>query len=161
LKKGLLWSQSQLKNSGKEKLKDSLITKSLNIGKSEIPGYVKYGIPAAMLATYGAAKKEEPDDLDQEIAQNYTDNSGLKEQLATYKPFRFEVEEPYRLSYAANGGRMGYEEGGNINPADLPMSREGLPTYEDIETGEEVEYPYENKERSSAPDIDAEYFKCI
>jgi hypothetical protein len=154
-----LIEKSALSDSGKEKLKDSLITKSLNIGKSEIPGYVKYGIPAAMLATYGAAKKEEPDDLDQEIAQNYTDNSGLKEQLATYKPFRFEVEEPYRLSYAANGGRMGYEEGGNINPADLPMSREGLPTYEDIETGEEVEYPYENKERSSAPDIDAELFQ--
>jgi hypothetical protein len=124
-----------------------------------VPGYVKYGIPAAMAATYFLSKKEEPDDLDQEIAQNYTDNSGLKEQLATYKPFRFEVEEPYRLSYAANGGRMGYEEGGNINPADLPMSREGLPTYEDIETGEEVEYPYENKEMSSAPDIDAELFQ--
>jgi hypothetical protein len=124
-----------------------------------VPGYVKYGIPAAMAATYFLSKKEKPDDLDQEIAQNYTDNSGLKEQLATYKPFRFEVEEPYRLSYAANGGRMGYEEGGNINPADLPMSREGLPTYEDIETGEEVEYPYENKEMSSAPDIDAELFQ--
>jgi hypothetical protein len=66
-------------------------------------------------------------------------------------------QKPYQL--AANGGRMGYEEGGNINPADLPMSREGLPTYEDIETGEEVEYPYENKERSSAPDIDAELFQ--
>jgi hypothetical protein len=126
---------------------------------TSVPGYVKYGIPAAMAATYFLSKKEEPDDLDQEIAQNYTDNSGLKEQLATYKPFRFEVEEPYRLSYAANGGRMGYEEGGNINPADLPMSREGLPTYEDIETGEEVEYPYENKEMSSAPDIDAELFQ--
>jgi hypothetical protein len=109
------------------------------------------------LATYFSSKKEEPDDLDQEIAQNYTDNSGLKEQLATYKPFRFEVPKEYQL--AANGGRMGYEEGGNINPADLPMSREGLPTYEDIETREEVEYPYENKERSSAPDIDAELFQ--
>jgi hypothetical protein len=126
---------------------------------TSVPGYVKYGIPAAMAATYFLSKKEEPDDLDQEIAQNYTDNSGLKEQLATYKPFRFEVEEPYRLSYAANGGRMGYEEGGNINPADLPMSREGLPTYEDIETGEEVDYPYKNKEMSSAPDIDAELFQ--
>jgi hypothetical protein len=51
-----------------------------------------------------------------------------------------------RIRLAANGGRMGYEEGGNINPADLPMSRESLPTYEDIETREEVEYPYENKE---------------
>jgi hypothetical protein len=122
-----------------------------------VPGYVKYGIPTAMAATYFLSKKEEPDDLDQEIAQNYTDNSGLKEQLATYKPFRFQVQPQYQL--AANGGRMGYEEGGNINPADLPMSREGLPTYEDIETGEEVEYPYENKERSSAPDIDAELFQ--
>jgi hypothetical protein len=122
-----------------------------------VPGYVKYGIPTAMAATYFLSKKEEPDDLDQEIAQNYTDNSGLKEQLATYKPFRFEVPKEYQL--AANGGRMGYEEGGNINPADLPMSREGLPTYEDIETREEVEYPYENKEMSSAPDIDAELFQ--
>jgi hypothetical protein len=152
-----LIEKSALSDSGKEKLKDSLITKSLNIGKSEIPGYVKYGIPAAMLATYGAAKKEEPDDLDQEIAQNYTDNSGLVELYASLPKYRFQVQKPYQL--AANGGRMGYEEGGNINPADLPMSREGLPTYEDIETGEEVEYPYENKERSSAPDIDAELFQ--
>jgi hypothetical protein len=129
----------------------------INKMKSEIPGYVKYGIPAAMLATYGAAKKEEPDDLDQEIAQNYTDNSGLKELIASLPKYRFQVQKPYQL--AANGGRMGYEEGGNINPADLPMSREGLPTYEDIETREEVEYPYENKEMSSAPDIDAELFQ--
>jgi hypothetical protein len=152
-----LIEKSALSDSGKEKLKDSLITKSLNIGKSEIPGYVKYGIPAAMLATYGAAKKEEPDDLDQEIAQNYTDNSGLKELIASLPKYRFQVQKPYQL--AANGGRMGYEEGGNINPAYLPMSREGLPTYEDIETREEVEYPYENKEMSSAPDIDAELFQ--
>jgi hypothetical protein len=153
-----LIEKSALSDSGKEKLKDSLITKSLNIGKSEIPGYVKYGIPAAMLATYGAAKKEEPDDLDQEIAQNYTDNSGLKEQLATYKPFRFEVEEPYRLSYAADGGRIGYEIGGDIDPADLPMSKEGFPRYED-ESGEEVPYPYDNQEMASEPNIDAELFQ--
>jgi hypothetical protein len=152
-----LIEKSTLSDSAKEKLKDSLVTKSLNIGTSEIPGYVKYGIPAAMLATYGAAKKEEPDDLDQEIAQNYTDNSGLKELIASLPKYRFQVQKPYQL--AANGGRMGYEEGGNINPADLPMSREGLPTYEDIETREEVEYPYENKEMSSAPDIDAELFQ--
>jgi hypothetical protein len=31
----------------------------------KVPGYVKYGIPAAMLATYFLSKKEEPDDLDQ------------------------------------------------------------------------------------------------
>jgi hypothetical protein len=155
-----LIEKSALSDSGKEKLKDSLITKSLNIGKSEIPGYVKYGIPAASLASYFSSKKANEDEntLDDEIAQKYKDTSGLKEQLATYKPFRFEVEEPYRLSYAADGGRIGYEIGGDIDPADLPMSKEGFPRYED-ESGEEVEYPYENKERSSAPDIDAELFQ--
>jgi hypothetical protein len=102
-----------------------------------------------------ASSQEEEEDLDQISSRE--DNSGLRELMATYKPLRFEVQSPYRL--AANGGRMGYEEGGNINPADLPMSRESLPTYENIETGEEVEYPYENKERSSAPDIDAELFQ--
>jgi hypothetical protein len=114
------------------------------------------GIAAATALTSLLSKDEEEDeDLDQISSRE--DKSGLKEQMATYKPFRFELQSPYRL--AANGGRIGYEEGGNINPADLPMSREGLPTYEDIETGEEVEYPYENKERSSAPDIDAELFQ--
>ena len=54
---------------------------------------------------------------------------------------------------------MGYEEGGNINPADLPMSKEGFPIYEDIETKEEVDYPYENKEMASEPNIDAELFQ--
>ena len=152
-----LIEKSTLSDSAKEKLKDSLVTKSLNIGTSEIPGYVKYGIPLAMLATYGAAKKEEPDDLDQEIAQNYTDNSGLAKLYASLPEYRFQVQKPYQL--AANGGRMGYEEGGDIDPANLPMSKEGLPTYENIETGEEVEYPYENKEMSSAPDIDAELFQ--
>jgi hypothetical protein len=102
-----------------------------------------------------ASSQEEEEDLDQISSRE--DNSGLKELIATYKPLRFQVKPEYQL--AANGGRMGYEEGGNINPADLPMSRESLPTYEDIETGEEVEYPYENKERSSAPDIDAELFQ--
>jgi hypothetical protein len=129
----------------------------INKMKSETPGYVKYGIPLAMLATYGATKKEKPDDLNQEIAQNYTDNSGLAKLYASLPEYRFQVQKPYQL--AANGGRMGYEEGGDIDPADLPMSKEGLPTYEDIETGEEVEYPYENKEMSSAPDIDAELFQ--
>ena len=151
-----LIEKSALSDSGKEKLKDSLVTKSLNIGTSEIPGYVKYGIPLAMLATYGATKKEKPDDLNQEIAQNYTDNSGLAKLYASLPEYRFQVEPPYRL---AKGGRIGYEEGGDIDPANLPMSKEGLPTYEDIETGEEVEYPYENKEMSSAPDIDAELFQ--
>jgi hypothetical protein len=114
------------------------------------------GIAAATALTSLLSKDEEEDeDLDQISSRE--DKSGLKEQMATYKPFRFELQSPYRL--AANGGRIGYEEGGNINPADLPMSREGLPTYEDIETGEEVDYPYKNKERSSAPDIDAELFQ--
>jgi hypothetical protein len=101
------------------------------------------------------SSQEEEEDLDQISSRE--DNSGLKELIAKYPALRFQVQKPYQL--AANGGRMGYEEGGNINPADLPMSRESLPTYEDIETGEEVEYPYENKERSSAPDIDAELFQ--
>jgi hypothetical protein len=114
------------------------------------------GITAATALTSLLSKDEEEDeDLDQISSRE--DKSGLREQMATYKPFRFELQSPYRL--AANGGRIGYEEGGNINPADLPMSREGLPTYEDIETGEEVDYPYKNKERSSAPDIDAELFQ--
>jgi hypothetical protein len=151
-----LIENSALSDSGKEKLKDSLITKSLNIGKSEIPGYVKYGIPAAMLATYGAAKKEEPDDLDQEIAQNYTDNSGLKELIASLPKYRFQVQKPYQL--AAYGGRIGYEIGGDIDPADLPMSREGFPRYED-ESGEEVPYPYNNQEMASNPDPMAELFQ--
>jgi hypothetical protein len=102
-----------------------------------------------------ASSQEEEEDLDQISSRE--DNSGLKELIATYKPLRFQVQPPYQL--AANGGRMGYEEGGNINPADLPMSKEGFPTYEDIETKEEVDYPYENKEMSSAPDIDAELFQ--
>jgi hypothetical protein len=102
-----------------------------------------------------ASSKEEEEDLDQISSRE--DNSGLKELIAKYPALRFQVKPEYQL--AANGGRMGYEEGGNINPADLPMSREGLPTYEDIETGKEVDYPYKNKERSSAPDIDAELFQ--
>jgi hypothetical protein len=101
------------------------------------------------------SSKEEEENLDD--ISDRTDESGLKELIAKYPALRFQVQPQYQL--AANGGRMGYEEGGNINPADLPMSRESLPTYEDIETGEEVEYPYENKERSSAPDIDAELFQ--
>jgi hypothetical protein len=114
------------------------------------------GIAAATALTGLFSKNEEEDeDLDQISSRK--DESGLKELIATYKPLRFQVKPEYQL--AANGGRMGYEEGGNINPADLPMSREGLPTYEDIETGEEVDYPYKNKERSSAPDIDAELFQ--
>jgi hypothetical protein len=102
-----------------------------------------------------SAAGEEDESLDGITSRE--DDSGLKELIARYPELRFQVQKPYQL--AANGGRMGYEEGGNINPADLPMSREGLPTYEDIETGEEVEYPYKNKEMSSAPDIDAELFQ--
>ena len=104
----------------------------------------------------GALSDEEETSLD-ELTADRTDESGLKELLARYPELRFQVQKPYQL--AANGGRMGYEEGGNIDPADLPMSKEGFPTYEDIETGEEVEYPYENKEMASEPNIDAELFQ--
>jgi hypothetical protein len=254
---------------GYSKAKNFIGNNSMMKDINKLPGYVKYGIPAASLASYFASEQANEDEntLDDEIAQKYKDTSGLKEQLATYKPFRFEVQKKYQLpSYAADGGRIGYgigdlvrsskivqpvsggdtsgggfgemglmrkliqqnpemfrpasnqqnpemfrpasneqnpemfrpasneqrllnasslnrdfidlnengiddreeaaygertgyEIGGDIDPADLPMSREGLPTYEDIETGEEVEYPYENKERSSAPDIDAELFQ--
>jgi hypothetical protein len=128
--------------------------KDVNFLKSMKDNPLKYILGASAAAGL-ASSQEEEEDLDQISSRE--DKSGLREQMATYKPFRFELQSPYRL--AANGGRIGYEEGGNINPADLPMSRESLPTYEDIETGEEVEYPYENKERSSAPDIDAELFQ--
>jgi hypothetical protein len=146
---------------GYSKAKNFIGNNSMMKDINKLPGYVKYGIPAASLASYFASEQANEDEntLDDEIAQKYKDTSGLKEQLATYKPFRFEVQKKYQLpSYAADGGRIGYEIGGDINPADLPMSREGFPRYED-ESGEEVEYPYENKERSSAPDIDAELFQ--
>ena len=151
-------AQKALLNKKKSELtvKDMLDLKKIPGYDDKIPGLVKYGIPLAMLATYGATKKEKPDDLNQEIAQNYTDNSGLAKLYASLPEYRFQVEPPYRL---AKGGRIGYEEGGDIDPANLPMSKEGLPTYEDIETGEEVEYPYENKEMASEPNIDAELFQ--
>jgi hypothetical protein len=129
--------------------KDVSLLKSMKGGNA-----LKYILGASAAAGL-ASSQEEEEDLDQISSRE--DNSGLKELIATYKPLRFQVQPPYQL--AANGGRMGYEEGGNINPADLPMSKEGLPTYEDIETGKEVDYPYKNKERSSAPDIDAELFQ--
>jgi hypothetical protein len=129
--------------------KDVSLLKSMKGGNA-----LKYILGASAAAGL-ASSQEEEEDLDQISSRE--DNSGLRELMATYKPLRFEVQSPYRL--AANGGRIGYEEGGDIDPADLPMSREGLPTYEDIETGKEVDYPYKNKERSSAPDIDAELFQ--
>jgi hypothetical protein len=137
-----------------DRLRDPALLKNLVYTDGKFSPFK--GITAATALTSLLSKDEEEDeDLDQISSRE--DKSGLREQMATYKPFRFELQSPYRL--AANGGRIGYEEGGNINPADLPMSREGLPTYEDIETGEEVDYPYKNKERSSAPDIDAELFQ--
>jgi hypothetical protein len=145
---------------GYSKAKNFIGNNSMMKDINKLPGYVKYGIPAASLASYFSSKKANEDEntLDDEIAQKYKDTSGLKEQLATYKPFRFEVEEPYRLSYAADGGRIGYEIGGDIDPADLPMSKEGFPRYED-ESGEEVPYPYDNQEMASEPNIDAELFQ--
>jgi hypothetical protein len=70
-------------------------------------------------------------------------------------------QEEYQLSYAADGGRIGYEIGGDIDPADLPMSKEGFPRYED-ESGEEVEYPYENQRNGPLlQTLMQNYFKCI
>jgi len=109
-----LIEKSQLSDAGKEKLKDSLITKSLDIGGSKTPALVKYGIPAAMAASYLFTKNEEPDNLDEEMMKNYKDTSGLKEQIASYPEYRFQVPEQYRL---ADGGRIGYDMGGDVEMA--------------------------------------------
>jgi hypothetical protein len=129
----------------------TLIDKAVTYAKDN-PFPTVFGLSS--LAGLSAAG-EEDESLDG--ISDRTDNSGLKELIARYPELRFQVQPQYQL--AANGGRMGYEEGGNIDPADLPMSREGFPTYEDTETGEEVEYPYGNEEMSSAPDINAELFQ--
>jgi hypothetical protein len=42
------------------------------------------------------AHEEEDEDLDQISSRE--DKSGLKEQMATYKPFRFELQSPYQIS---------------------------------------------------------------
>ena len=143
----------------KENMYEGLLGKAgltKGYGEKGLTGIGKTALIAGPSAlAYFTTPKEEEEDLSGITSRE--DDSGLKELIARYPELRFQVQPQYQL--AANGGRMGYEEGGNINPADLPMSREGLPTYEDIETGEEVEYPYENKERSSAPDIDAELFQ--
>jgi hypothetical protein len=145
---------------GYSKAKNFIGNNSMMKDINKLPGYVKYGIPAASLASYFASEQANEDEntLDDEIAQKYKDTSGLEEQLATYKPFRFEVQKQYQLPYAADGGRIGYEIGGDIDPADLPMSKEGFPRYED-ESGEEVPYPYDNQEMASEPNIDAELFQ--
>ena len=82
--------------------------------KTEIPNLVKFGIPAAMGASYLFAANEQPDDLDAEINQNYKDTSGLKELYAQFPEYRFQVPEQYRL---ANGGRIGYDMGGDVEMA--------------------------------------------
>jgi hypothetical protein len=142
----------------KENMYEGLLGKAgltKGYGEKGLTGIGKTALIAGPSALAYFTTPEEDESLDGITSRE--DDSGLKELIARYPELRFQVQPQYQL--AANGGRMGYEEGGNINPADLPMSREGLPTYEDIETGEEVEYPYENKERSSAPDIDAELFQ--
>jgi hypothetical protein len=143
----------------KENMYEGLLGKAgltKGYGEKGLTGIGKTALIAGPSAlAYFTTPEEEEEDLSGITSRE--DDSGLKELIARYPELRFQVQPQYQL--AANGGRMGYEEGGNINPADLPMSRESLPTYEDIETGEEVEYPYENKERSSAPDIDAELFQ--
>jgi hypothetical protein len=149
---------------GYSKAKNFIGNNSMMKDINKLPGYVKYGIPAASLASYFASEQANEDEntLDDEIAQKYKDTSGLKEQLATYKPFRFEVQKKYQLpSYAADGGRIGYEIGGDIDPADLPMSKEGFPRYED-ESGEEVAYPYDNqRDGPLLQTLTQSYFKCI
>jgi hypothetical protein len=129
----------------------TLINKAITYAKDN-PFPTVFGLSS--LAGLSAAG-EEDESLDG--ISDRTDTSGLKELIARYPELRFQLQPQYQL--AANGGRMGYEEGGNIDPADLPMSKEGFPTYEDIETEEEVEYPYKNKKMASEPNIDAELFQ--
>ena len=133
----------------KENMYEGLLGKAgltKGYGEKGLTGIGKTALIAGPSAlAYFTTPEEEEEDLSGITSRE--DDSGLKELIARYPELRFQVQPQYQL--AANGGRMGYEEGGNINPADLPMSRESLPTYEDIETGEEVEYPYENKERSN------------
>jgi len=57
------------------------------------------------------SSEEEEDNLDQ--ISDRRDESGLKELIATYKPLRFQVQKPYQL--AAQGGRIGYAEGGMMD----------------------------------------------
>ena len=84
-----------------------------------------------------------------------------EQQMAGPQMAEQQMMDPQQMTQpqmAAYGGRIGYEIGGDIDPADLPMSREGFPRYED-ESGEEVPYPYDNQEMASEPNIDAELFQ--
>jgi hypothetical protein len=84
-----------------------------------------------------------------------------EQQMAGPQMAEQQMMDPQQMTQpqmAAYGGRIGYEIGGDIDPADLPMSREGFPRYED-ESGEEVPYPYNNQEMASNPDPMAELFQ--
>jgi hypothetical protein len=83
------------------------------------------GIAAATALTSLLSKDEEEDeDLDQISSRE--DKSGLKEQMATYKPFRFELEKKYRLpSYAADGGRIGYGIGDLVRSSGIAQPVSG------------------------------------
>lgn len=109
--------------------------------------------PSAL--AYFTTPEEEEDNLSG--ISDRVDTSGLKELIARYPELRFQVPTQYQL--AAKGGRIGYAEAGEVNPDELPMSKEGSPIFTDTETGEEVEYPYNKEEMSSAPDVDAELFQ--
>ena len=143
----------------KENMYEGLLGKAgltKGYGEKGLTGIGKAALIAGPSAlAYFTTPEEEEEDLSGITSRE--DTSGLRQLIARYPELRFQVQPQYQL--AANGGRMGYEEGGNINPADLPMSKEGFPTYEDIETKEEVDYPYENKEMASEPNIDAELFQ--
>ena len=101
-------NQDFLKNYAKETA-DTVAKKT-----GKIPNLVKFGIPAAMGASYLFAKNEQPDDLDAEMMKNYKDTSGLKDLYAKFPEYRFQVPEQYRL---ADGGRIGYDMGGDVEMA--------------------------------------------
>ena len=125
-------AQKVLLNKKKSELtvQDMLDIKKIpGIGGSKTPGLVKYGIPAAMTAAYLFTKNEKPDDLDKEIMQNYKDTSGLKEQIASYPQYRFQVPEEYRL---ADGGRIGYDMGGDVKTASYGYDDAMADTYREF-----------------------------
>ncbi len=105
---------------GYSKVKDFIGSNSMMKDIDKLPGYVKYGIPAVSIGSYFAAKKANEDEntLDEEMAQKYRDTSGLREQLATYKPFRFQVPKEYQLPYA-DGGRIGYRDAGMVEDSGI------------------------------------------
>jgi hypothetical protein len=55
-----------------------------------------HNLQRQLLTSLLSKDEEEDEDLDQISSRE--DESGLREQMATYKPFRFELQKPYQIS---------------------------------------------------------------